>query len=70
MIKETKIEEIYLQNIVCDKCGEIMQSTEVLTSYPPQYVYRCKKCENKIVSFESFPKYRFVYGESKIVNNS
>lgn len=44
MVKKRKIKSMYLVQIVCEKCGEPMNCTYTLCSYPPQYCYECANC--------------------------
>ncbi len=43
----------------CPKCGEYMllDTSVVLTSYPPQYPYKCEHCGHYDSSFDWLPNY-------------
>lgn len=47
---QTKIDFEYLQPVdaACIKCGAqlYLDTRMVLTTYPPQYTYVCKRCNN------------------------
>ena len=46
------INNVYVEEIVCNKCGAVMHHTGmILTSYPAQYPYKCSnsKCDGYIV---------------------
>ena len=42
----SEIQEWTDSGLACEKCGGEMQrnNAKVLTTYPPQYEYRCKVC--------------------------
>ena len=53
MIRRQCIKEIYREIEVCSECGEPMEIEEhyVLTTWPPQYQWKCKNCNKVINSF-------------------
>lgn len=47
-----KIEKLY-----CDNCGhEMINSNNMLTTYPPQYSYFCPACNEILTSFIEYPR--------------
>lgn len=48
------------ERLVCAGCNEEMKrGPEVLTSSPPQYVYRCPKCNGRHDSIVPYPRIVF-----------
>ena len=55
MVKKTEV-RTYINRLYCDKCGTEMETSPVvLTTYPPQYQYKCPKCGECTVSTNSYP---------------
>jgi transposase-like protein len=45
MIKKKWVKAVYIKEMYCDVCGEKMEKSGLmLTSFPPQIEYICKKC--------------------------
>ena len=61
MKKETKVEAIQV-SLHCDKCPsepELIYSNIQLTSNPPQYLYKCPKCQHETFSPVHYPHIRY-----------
>lgn len=55
MIKTTHV-EVYQKELLCDDCESEMQiSDNLLTTFPPKYMYTCTKCGDITVTPELFP---------------
>ena len=65
--KRTKVKPIKV-DLTCGKCGGIFErnSDIVLTTYPPQYSYKCNKCGEIITTSDIFPKIE--YEEIETIN--
>lgn len=64
MIKRKTIKSIYQEELYCDSCDEKMKTTNiVITTYPEQFEYYCPKCNNKITSFNSYPRLMYEWEE-------
>ena len=56
MIRKQKV-HTYIEQLYCDSCNTLMeQEPYVLTSDPPQYVYKCPKCGAQITTTQSYPR--------------
>lgn len=56
-----KITAIYELDLRCENCGGKMSCEEILTTYPPQYSYTCKKCGGTKVTPMSYPRLVYEY---------
>ena len=57
MISSKIVESLEVEVLNCDNCGiEMVQENYALTSYPPQYVYKCPMCNSQHITTELFPR--------------
>ena len=48
MIKRKYIKRMYIEEAYCDKCGtELVPCDYILMSSPPQFPYKCSKCDKR-----------------------
>lgn len=47
-LAEVEEERIPQENVICENCGAVMKRDDgiILTTDPPQYLYRCENCGN------------------------
>lgn len=64
MVKSTEATKAIAYHLFCDKCGEEMESTNLmLTCDPPRYEHRCPKCGNKDYPRKQYPYIAFEWAE-------
>lgn len=63
MIKYFPVTKIIMPRAICDNCGRDMKCDMVLTSYPPQYQYRCPECGATETSFVNSGELQYILGE-------
>ena len=58
--KRTEVKPIKV-DLTCGKCGGIFERNTdiVLTTYPPQYSYKCNTCGEIITCSDIFPKIEY-----------
>ena len=67
MLKRREI-KTYKTELICDECGVPMEFTGmVLTSYPEQYVHKCRKCGKTEYLTRLYPltEYEYIDEEGK-----
>ena len=64
MVKSTEATKAIAYHLFCDKCGEEMESTNLmLTCDPPRYEHRCPKWGNKDYPRKQYPYIAFEWAE-------
>lgn len=59
--EHVEIRSIVIEKLLCDTCGTEMQlDPVVLTTFPPQYQYKCPKCQITIINDKVYPKCRAI----------
>lgn len=46
MLRKRKIKAIYINEVICDKCGRPMEdSGRIALTNPAKYIYECQECK-------------------------
>ena len=72
MEKSYEVTKIYLVQLCCDKCGEIMtycqtDANDVFVEHDG-FLYKCKKCGNEARSKNNYPYTKYDYNINPIEN--
>lgn len=55
------IERVVIERLLCDKCGTQMKSEPItLTTFPPQFPYKCPKCGYTTTAPGVYPHYKLM----------
>lgn len=67
MLHKKKIKAIYVNEVICDKCGRPMEYTDrIALTCPAKYIYQCTEC-NYIDYLREDKRYEIEYEEGENV---